>query len=103
MRLHTTRVISLGVPSRTPYRRTHMVRIRSGLLVALVGVLALGACKKSDDKTGAPATADKTSEKTGGDKMTPPAPAAGGAISGQMGDDLALLPVDSEVVVGLNF
>ena len=78
-----------------------MLRIRTGLLVALV---ALAACKKSDDsKGGTPATADKTSEKPAGDKPAAPPAAAGGAISGQMGDDLSLLPVDSEVVLGLNF
>src|ERR1051325_2084457 len=81
-----------------------MVRIRSGLLVAIVA-LGLGAagCKKSDDNKGGTPTADKTAEKMGGDKA--PAgdkPAAGGAISGQMGDDLSLLPVDSEVVMGIN-
>ena len=73
-----------------------MARIRSGWLVAVVALsLGLGAaCKKSDDKKGDQATtADKMSEKMpampGGDKAA--------------SDDLSLLPVDSEVVVGINF
>jgi hypothetical protein len=75
-----------------------MVRIRNGWLVA---VLALGlgatACKKNDDKKGdQPATADKMSEKM---------PGMPGADKGaaNAGDDLALLPVDSEMVMGINF
>jgi hypothetical protein len=84
-----------------------MVRIRSGWLVALLALgLGAAACKKNDDK--AAPSADKTTEaKTGGgaaDKSAPaPAPAAGGAISGVVGDDLALIPVDSDVVIGVNF
>jgi hypothetical protein len=87
-----------------------MVRIRTGWLVAVVALGALGfgaACKKNDEKKGdQPATADKAAEKTdkpaadtGGAKPA----AAGAAISGQAGDDLSLLPKDSEVVLGLNF
>ena len=76
-----------------------MVRIRSGWLVAIVA-LSLGvgtACKKSDDKKGeSPTTADKMSEKMPG----MPGAADKGAASG---DDLSLLPVDSEMVIGINF
>jgi hypothetical protein len=80
-----------------------MVRIRSGLVVALVASgLVATACKKSEDK-GTP-SADKTAESKGGaaagDK---PGATAGGGIAGAVGDDLSLLPVDSEAVVGINF
>jgi hypothetical protein len=63
-----------------------MVRIRHGRLVAVIGLaLALVvACKKDDNTAG-----DKTGDKSG----------AGGAAA----DDLSLLPVDSNVVVGVNF
>jgi len=80
-----------------------MVRIRSGWVVALAALgLAATACKKSDDKNNP--SADKTTEgKPGvapaGDK---PAMATGG-VAGAVGDDLALLPVDSEAVIGINF
>ncbi len=79
-----------------------MVRIRSGWLVAVVALgLGAAACKKSDDKKGdQPATADKASEKTG-DKAPDKMPVPGAVTQG--GDDLSLLPVDSEVVVGINF
>lgn len=70
-----------------------MVRTRGWLAVGLaVGLLGVTACKK-DDKGAA--SADKTTDKGGGDK--------GAGISGAIGDDLSLLPVDSEVVVGINF
>ena len=82
-----------------------MVRIRSGWLVALVALgLGASACKKNDSnkKSG---TADKATEgapAAGGDKASPPA-AGGAALTGQAGDDLSLLPVDSDAVFGLNF
>src|SRR5690242_12907506 len=86
-----------------------MVRIRSGSLVALIALsLGAAACKKSDSNK---PSADKTAEatKAGGSAATDkgggpaPAPVAGGAISGAAGQDLALLPVDSDVVLGINF
>ena len=72
-----------------------MVRFRNTWLVAVVA-LGLGgaACKKSDDaKTG-----DKTAtgDKATGDK------AGGGSVNDANGGDLSLLPVDSEMVIGLN-
>jgi len=64
-----------------------MVRTRQGCLVALViGLGLLAACKK-DDKAGQPA--EKLAAQSGG-----------GATA--VSDDLSLLPVDSEVVVGVN-
>jgi hypothetical protein len=72
-----------------------MVRIRHGWLVAVIGLalpLATG-CKK-DDKKSDPA-ADKT--KTMGEATAEKAPEPAKAT-----DDLSLLPVDSEVVVGIN-
>ena len=75
-----------------------MVRIRSGWLVALA-VLGLGAsaCKKSDDK-GNP-SADKTAEG----KKDQAVAAITGSPAGAAGDDMSLLPVDSEAVIGINF
>lgn len=67
-----------------------MVRIRQGWLVVLLGVALLAACKK-DDKNGS-TPQDKTAESPGG---------AGGA-SVSASDDLSYLPVDSELVLGLN-
>lgn len=66
-----------------------MVRIRQGWLVVVLGLGLLAACKK-DDKS-ASASGDKSAE------------AAGGANGAASGDDLALLPADSEVVLGINF
>jgi hypothetical protein len=76
-----------------------MVRT-SGWLVAVVALgLGITACKKNDDKGAA--TADKTTDKAQtGDK---PAVAAGPSVGGAIGDDLSLLPADSEAVVGINF
>jgi hypothetical protein len=81
-----------------------MIRNR-GWLVAIVAFgLGATACKKDSDKPAA--TGDKTTEKAPGDKDKPgvaaPAP-TGAAISGAVGDDLSLLPVDSEAVIGINF
>lgn len=78
-----------------------MVRIRSGWLVVVLALgLGASACKKNDDKKGdQPATGDKMAE-TGG----LPALDKGGATPVAVGgDDLSLLPVDSEVVIGINF
>lgn len=83
-----------------------MVRIRHGWLVVTLGLaLSLGAtaCKK-DEKKSDPAAGDKSAEKTGdkaaGDKMAEkPAPTGGATASG---DDLSLLPLDSELVLGIN-
>jgi hypothetical protein len=83
-----------------------MVRIRRGWFVAMLALgLGATACKKNDDKAAPPA--DKTTEpKSAGtpDKAAPaPAPAPGASISGAVGDDLALIPMDSEAVIGVNF
>ncbi|MGE5185610.1 MAG: hypothetical protein ACM31C_26295 [Acidobacteriota bacterium] len=69
-----------------------MVRTRGWLVAGMaLGLLGATACKK--DKGAA--SADKTTDKGAtGDK---------GGIGGQIGDDLSLLPVDSELVVGINF
>jgi hypothetical protein len=66
----------------------------------LVAVLALGlgvtACKKNDDKGAA--SADKTTDKGGS-----PAASDKPGVAGALGDDLSLLPADSELVLGINF
>jgi hypothetical protein len=74
-----------------------MVRIRHGSL-ALALALAFVGCKK-DDKKSDPAGGDKTAEKAAGDK------AAGGAATGAVAssEDLSLLPVESELVLGINW
>jgi hypothetical protein len=77
-----------------------MLRTRIGWLAAIAALgLAAGACKKNENKagTGSAATADKSTTGTPSDKgQATPVAVAGG-------DDLALLPVDSELVMGLNF
>ncbi|HEY0253940.1 MAG TPA: hypothetical protein VGC41_20560 [Kofleriaceae bacterium] len=80
-----------------------MVRIRTAWLVA-VTALALGgaACKKGDDAKKAD---DKTAPAGGGGSAVAPStdkPAGGGAVVSN-GDDLSLLPADSDMVLGLNF
>jgi len=65
-----------------------MLRIRHGWVVALLAVSAVTACKK-DDKSDIAAA-------VGG-------PGGAGASAGKSsGDDLSLLPVDAELVVGIN-
>jgi hypothetical protein len=68
-----------------------MVRIRHVVVLGLV--LALGAACSKDEKKTANAPGDKTAEK--GDKPSSPAAVAV--------DDLTLLPLDSELVLGINF
>jgi len=96
------RVISLGVRPRTLIRRFDMVSVHTRrwlVAVTAFGAVSLGtaACKKDSDKA---ATADKTTDNKGGDTK---AGASTGAITGVVGDDLSLLPVDSEAVLGINF
>lgn len=83
-----------------------MVRTRHGWLVAALAIGLVGACKKDEKKAEggsgetktAPTTTDKVAEKPAGQTAEAPAPAAAAT-----GDDLSLLPVDSEMVLGLNF
>ena len=83
-----------------------MVRIHRGWLVAAVALsFSAAACKKSEKKSETPTPTDKTAEKG----ATTTDPGAGkavptpGATANGANDDLALLPVDSEIVMGLNF
>lgn len=72
-----------------------MVRTRS-LLIAVVALgLGAGACKKNEENkaAGAGTTAGDKAALGGG---------GGGAVAAA-GDDLSLLPADSEMVMGLNF
>jgi hypothetical protein len=70
-----------------------MVRIRHGSLVVVLGLaVALVACKK-DEKSGN-ATAGQPADKAG---------QAGMGGNTASGEDLSLLPLDSELVLGLNF
>lgn len=78
-------------------------RRRGWLLASFVAAsaLTLGACKKDEKKDpGTPATGGTTA----GDKAAGAGATAktAGAIAAASGDDLALLPVDSELVMGLN-
>ncbi|MGN6104839.1 MAG: hypothetical protein ACTHU0_07040 [Kofleriaceae bacterium] len=80
-----------------------MSRRRSWLFAGLVAssALALGACKKEEKKNPSqPAGETRSGEQNGGVGKTP-TPSAPSSAS--VGDDLSLLPVDSEVVMGLNF
>lgn len=77
-----------------------MARIRTGWLVAVAALsLGLGACKKNENKkadgTAAPGVA--------GDKAPNPITASPNITGVAAGDDLSLLPADSEMVMGLNF
>ncbi len=86
-----------------------MVRIRHGWLVAVLAVgFTAGACKKDEKKTETPGSGaaktpdtatDKVAEKPAGQIPTPSGPPAVNPNA----SDLALLPVDSEIVLGLNF
>jgi len=70
-----------------------MVRIRHGSLVVVLGLaVALVACKK-DEKSGN-AASGKSADQGGQGGM---------AANATSGDDLSLLPLDSELVLGLNF
>jgi hypothetical protein len=95
-----------------------MVRIRSGWIAALaVASFAVG-CKKDDSNSNKDKPADKTENKTAdktpdkqpdktAEKTPDPKPPEPGNSPPMMmqgnADDLSLLPVDSEVVMGLNF
>ncbi len=79
-----------------------MVRTRTGFLVAVVALgLGAGACKNKEEKKEGATTGDtKTTDKPSVvGEITKPAV----ALAAVAGDDLALLPADSEVVLGLNF
>jgi hypothetical protein len=82
-----------------------MVRIRTGLLVAVVA-LGLGgaACKKGDDaaKAGSGDKAAPGDKAAGGGKAPGDKAAPATAVNDANASDLSLLPVDSEVVLGLN-
>src|SRR5262245_45677773 len=73
-----------------------MVRIRHGWHVAALGLaLTLAGCNKEEKKG---AAGDKTAEK-GEPGVAPSGPSGkSGAV-----DDLTLLPLDSEIVLGINF
>jgi hypothetical protein len=78
-----------------------MLHTRIGWLAAIAALgLAAGACKKNDNKagtgSGSSTTTTATTTTTGDKTSATPVAVAGG-------DDLALLPVDSEMVMGLNF
>src|SRR5262249_55965810 len=60
-----------------------------------LGLSLATACKKDDAAKAGAAGGDKSAEASGG--------VSGGGAKPSSGDDLALLPVDSEVVMGLNF
>jgi hypothetical protein len=78
-----------------------MVRTRAfrlGLVAVAALGLSAGACKKKEEKKGT--TGDQTTGAPGQNPLTKPA-GAGAMIAGA--EDLALLPSDSELVIGLNF
>ncbi len=74
-----------------------MVRTRSVLIAVVALGLGAGACKKKEENKAAgadKAAAGETAAASGG-------AASGGTVAA--GDDLSLLPADSEMVMGLNF
>ena len=82
-----------------------MARIHTLFATVLAsGLVLAGACKK-DEKKAEPAASDKkatdskVAEKPADTKTDKP----GVAPTGQAADDLSLLPVDSEAVMGINF
>lgn len=78
-----------------------MVRIRQGWLVAALAVsVSAGACKKKDDNKAPAAGSAAGSAQTTPTAEKPATPA--GAPAGAS-DDLSLIPIDSEMVMGLNF
>ncbi len=86
-----------------------MVCIRHGWLVAVLAVgFTAGACKKDEKKTETPGSGEATGSATATDKVAEkpagqtPAPSGPAAVNPNA-SDLALLPVDSEIVLGLNF
>ncbi len=74
-----------------------MVRTRSFLVAVVALGLSASACKKKEEKKD---TAAGDQSKPGENPVTKPA-AAGAMIQGA--EDLAMLPGDSELVLGLNF
>ncbi len=85
-----------------------MVRNRGWLVAGLlsVGLLGASSCKK-EDKAPTPSGDQKTDPKV--DPTTAEKPVPGGVkatttpLPAVNGDDLSLLPLDSEIVMGLNF
>lgn len=82
-----------------------MVRMYKSWMVA---VLALGigaaACKKDEKKTdGTAATGSGQAAPATPDKKTAEAPAVAPSAPAAGGDDLSLIPADSDLVMGLNF
>ena len=86
-----------------------MVRIRHGWLVAALAIgFSTGACKKDEKKTPATGGEAKPGDVPAEKPAEKPGPMASVAAVVTQGvnpnaTDLALLPVDSEVVLGLNF
>ena len=84
-----------------------MVRIHHGWLVAALALgLTATACKKDEKKSDTPGTVEKTADKPADKAAEKPAgqtSAPNKVAVNPNADDLALLPVDSEIVMGLNF
>jgi hypothetical protein len=83
-----------------------MVRTRTGWLVAALALgISAGACKKDEKKTDPAVTATAKPGEKPAEAIDNAKPTVAGAVLGQNpnASDLALLPVDSEVVLGLNF
>jgi hypothetical protein len=79
-----------------------MFRIRHGSPVVALGLtlalLVMGACKK-DEKKADPATGDTAAQKADG---TAEKAMGGGVAMAVAAEDLSLLPLDSELVLGIN-
>jgi hypothetical protein len=83
-----------------------MARIHTLFATVLAsGLVLAGACKK-DEKKAEPAATDKVATDPKVAEKPPaakPADPPGVAPTGMVADDLGLLPVDSEAVIGINF
>jgi hypothetical protein len=79
-----------------------MVRIRQGSLVIGLALALVAGCKKDDKKTDTAAQdkGDKAADKAG-DKTAEKPPGLG-MTGNAVADDLSLLPLDSELVLGIN-
>jgi hypothetical protein len=81
-----------------------MVRIRTAWFVAATAALALSAsaCKKSDDAKKDDKSASKTTDNPSGTPAAPGDNKSAPQINDANASDLALLPADSEIVIGIN-
>ncbi len=81
------------------------MRTQSWLFAGVLasGLVLVGACKKDEKKADGTAAGEKTGTTAEKPTSGPGMGQAGAGPTGTIADDLSLIPVDSEVVMGLNF